>query len=308
MVFSLLLVLKALPVQISGKISLHNSWQPVLFLASVDSPQDLHVASPDFIIAKTFIQPDGSFLFNEITLPDEPRFYRVYLVKSENAIVEFNANVKRNFFHILANNSSDITFNALATDSTFQLTNVNETENLILTDFELTLQKRKAKIGKDISKAQQDFIQLDIENYIRNFVDTCPVTMAALFALYNLDEKETDFLRNPTFYFNFQKRINAEFPNHRYTEAYNNLLNDLVGFRDLVCEIPGVAPKWKDNLLLIESGLIMFLVVLLLRLWRKLKKLKKPQSNAVSQLDNLTQKEKQILKLLASGKTNKESA
>lgn len=292
---------------ISGKVELHESWQPVIFLSSVNTPQDLNVASPDFIIAQTFINPDGTFAFENIALPNEPRFYRLHLVKSENALVEYNVNVENNLFHILADNSSDIILHARTSKTSFYLTEINEHRNVLLNEFEKTLQLKKSEIKKDISKAQKDFIQLDIENYIRNFVDSCSITMLSLYAIYQIEEKETDFLKNNQFYFDFQKRINSEFPNTPYNDAYNNLLSDLIGFRDLVCEIPGVAPKWKDNLLIIESILLVILLLIIIVLWRSMKKLQfEKTSDAL--LNDLTQKEKEILNLMASGMSNKEIA
>jgi hypothetical protein len=73
--------LTSIAANISGKIHLNDEWQSVLFMASINSPENLNVTSPDFNISKAFINPDGTFSFQNITLPSDPRFYRFYMIK-----------------------------------------------------------------------------------------------------------------------------------------------------------------------------------------------------------------------------------
>lgn len=297
---------KLFSAELKGNIKLTEDWQPVIFLASINSPENLNVASPDFIISKTFINPDGSFEFRNIILSENPQFYRFYLVKNENSTVEFNLNDNRNFVHFILDNSSEFVFNAEIKANTLKIIDVaNDYKNQKLIDFEAKYQEKKLHFKGDLSKAQKEFLTIDLENYIRNFVDSCENTMVGLFALYQIEEKETDFLRNNEFYFNFQKKINHEFPNAVYTEAYNDLLQDLVGFKEMVCEIPGVIPKWKDYLLIIEGIVIFVLLIVLIWVIRNFRIRNKKNGNSYA---NLTSKEKEILRLLANGKTNKEIA
>ena len=47
--------------EINGRIQIEGDWKPVVFLASLNSPENLFVASPDFVIAQSLIHPDGTF-------------------------------------------------------------------------------------------------------------------------------------------------------------------------------------------------------------------------------------------------------
>jgi DNA-binding CsgD family transcriptional regulator len=89
-------------------------------------------------------------------------------------------------------------------------------------------------------------------------------------------------------------------------------LDELIGFREFVCEMPGVQPKWKDWLMIIEAVIILVLLVILIGLFQQLKKIRTrgndPADNLKPLYEGLTLKQQEILSLLAAGKTNKEIA
>lgn len=299
-------------MEIKGTIELQNDWQPVVYLASLNSPDNLFVASPEFVIAETFIQPDGTFSINTTSIPEDPRFYRLYLVKGNNSSVEFNTSTHRNFQHLLLDQHSDIILNAKVEDNTFVIQQISGSDdNNAILKFDKEIAQRKLQFANDITKAKYDFLSKDLENFIKSFVESTPNSLVGLYALYHIDEKDTDFLRNNEFYFGFQKRIDEQYPNSFYAANYSKLLESLVGFREMVCEIPGVQPKWKDSLLVIQSVFIFILLFILAFLLLRIKKTTKEKlesNNSQTTFANLTQKEQQILQLLAQGKTNKEIA
>ncbi|MBN1822047.1 MAG: helix-turn-helix transcriptional regulator [Prolixibacteraceae bacterium] len=299
-------VKSALGFELKGKVDYANDWQPVIFLASLNSPADLFVASPDFILSKTIIGADGSFSFKDVVIPDEPMFYRLYMVKNEFSTVEFNTPENRNYIHLILDNQSELSVELSLINNKLDVVSIKDQGlNKSVFQFDDEILKYKKEMSADLSKNQLDLLKQQHDSYIKNFIDTCQNSMVGLYALYHIEEKETDFLRNSNFYINFKNRLHNEFPSAIYTSVYDDLLNSLVDFRDLVCEIPGVAPKWKDYLLILESALIVFLLT-----WILLKKTKlKATDSFKSETDiyfRLTEKEKQILKLISEGKTNKE--
>jgi len=298
-------------MEIKGTIQLQDDWHPVVYLASLNSPENLFVASPEFVIAETFIQPDGSFSIRTTSVPDDLRFYRLYLVKGENSSVEFNTSTHRNYIHLLLQHDSKVEIDAKIENNTLQIsrmTGSEESQQILRFDKEMA--RRKSGLSSDITKAKRDFLTQDKEKYIRNFVDEVPNSLVGLYALYHLEDKDTDFLRNSEFYFAFQKKLEKQFPNSYYAELYAELLASLVGFRDMVCEIPGVQPKWKDNLLIAQSIVILFLllIVLFLLFQRKSQQNGRDEDHRKDRFLSLTSKQQEIMKLLAAGKTNKEIA
>jgi len=301
-------------IEINGHIDLEEGWQPVVFLAALNSPGDLLVASPEFIIAQSFIKPDGSFGINTPDVPDDDRFYRLYLVKGDNSLVEFNIASNRNFVHLLLNRSSQLSMEAEIKGNRLQVNSFDGDAaglNQKIMAFDTEISEKKLQLTGEITKVQRDFLTNEQVVFIRKFVEEENNAMVGLYALYQIDGKDTDFLRHPDFYFDFQKKLEKEFPGTAYTEAYADLLKDLIGFRDMVCEMPGVQLKWKDQLLIAEAILILLLLVIVVWLIRNQKKIKKNsiKNNDVKSLyDGLTLKQQEILRMLANGKTNKEIA
>jgi len=301
-------------MEIKGKISLEEGWQPVVFLAALNSPADLFVASPDFILSETLIQPDGTFQINTNDVPDDPRFYRLYLVKADISLVEFNTSENRNYIHFLLNRNSSLELVARIDNNKLQVESIKgdlAEENNQLLNFDEEFTKRELLLGGDITAARREFLTNELGTFIRKFVVDHANALVGLYALYHIDDKDIDFLMNSDFYFDFQKKLQEQYPSFQYTEAYNDLLKELIGFRNYVCEMPGIQPKWKDQLIVVEAiviFLLLILVVWLVIMQRKLRLNQASDSNSKSPYDNLTTKQQEILSMLANGKTNKEIA
>lgn len=301
-------------MEIKGKINLEEGWQPVVFLAALNSPEDLFVASPDFILAETFIQADGSFGIKTDDVPEDPRFYRLYLVKADISLVEFNTTENRNYIHLLLDRNATIELQARISNNALVIDGLAGSavkENLDILNFDREYLRRGKMLAGDITKVRRDFLTNDMTAYIRQFVSGQENTLVGLYALYHIDDRNTDFLLNSEFYFGFQEKLELQFSVNSYTEAYNDMLKELIGFRDYVCEMPGIQPKWKDQLIIGEAVLILLLLVVviwLLTAQRKLKLTQAKTGNSKSLYDSLTSKQQEILGMLANGKTNKEIA
>ena len=299
-------------LEIKGKVELKDGWQPIVFLASLGSPDDIFVASPDFVIAQTFIQPDGSFQLTTNDVPVDFMFYRLYMVRGNNTSVEFNTTSHRNYQHLLLNRGTQL---HLQLDIQENYLNVKEltgsVESKSIMEFDNIYQQKQTALLGNVTKAKSSYLSKDLENTIQSFVNNSENTLVALYALYHIDGKETHFLQNSEFYFNFQKRLDENFSGTAYAQEYDELLKELIGFRDFVCQMPGVQPKWKDQLLIAQSVVIMVLLVLLVFLLVKQAKKKKLPADLEEKQNlysGLTTKQQEILQLLAKSKTNKEIA
>lgn len=300
-------------LEIKGKVNLQENWQPIVFLASLSSPEDIFVASPDFIIAQTFIQPDGSFSLSTRDVPNDFMFYRIYMVRGDNTTVEFNTTENRNYQHLLLNRNSSVNLQIDTANKTFSITNIQGSEeSKRLMEFDQSFQEKQQGLLGNLTKAKSNYLSRDLEISIKDFVTGSPNALVGLYALYHIDGKETHFLQNSEFYFDFQKRMDKEFPGTRYAQEYDELLKELIGFRDFVCQMPGVQPKWKDQLLVAQFALILVLLLVTTVLLIKLNKQKRSSftrdEDRKDLIDALTTKQQEILKLLSEGKTNKEIA
>lgn len=299
----ILLILKfTFAYEIKGTLNISEQWQPIVYLASINTPGDLFVASPEFIINSGPIAHDGTFFLSGDDLPEDPRYYRVYLIQNSFSAVEFYNQPVRNFMHIVLGNQEIIEFGNNKKEDIFGSVSFPDSEkNKILHDFENDFYLKKIQLDEGTTKSKRDFLNLHLNKFIRDFTNSCTDPMLGLFALYHIDDKETDFLRNSDFYFNFQVQIMHDYPNSPYTYSYNELLDGLIGFRDLVCEMPQLANPWK-NWVIGGEAIIIFLLIFLF--FRK-QKAGKNESNLA---ELLSDKEMKILQEMAAGKANKEIA
>ncbi|WP_321289347.1 LuxR C-terminal-related transcriptional regulator [uncultured Sunxiuqinia sp.] len=290
--------------EISGKLNLSDDWQPRVYLASINAPENLFVASPEFIINEALIDADGQFLLTGNDLPEEPRFYRIYIVRNNLFAVEFITGSVRNFAHLLLNNSSIIKIESSDNKSVFDSLVIRGSKiNSKISQFEKSYFEKQKHLTSINTIAKRDFQSQSLNRYIRSFVDSCESSLVALFAIYHIVDPKTDFLRNSQFYFHFQDRLKLAFPSHIYTYAYDDMLINLVGYRDLVCEIPRITKTWRDWIIAGEGLVILFLVLWIFRIRRPFNKKK-----VVDYRSLLTDKEFKIWERLASGKSNKEIA
>jgi DNA-binding CsgD family transcriptional regulator len=290
--------------EISGTLSLSDDWQPRVYLASINTPENLFVASPEFIINEALIDADGHFLLAGNDLPEEPSFYRIYIVRNNLFAVEFITNSVRNFAHLVLNNSSKIEIESSDKNSVFESLIIKGSDiNSKINQFEKIYFEKQGHLNKINTIAKRDFQTQSLNKYIRSFVDSCENSMIALFAIYHIVDPKTDFLRSSQFYFNFQDRLKKDLPSHIYAYAYDDMLANLVGYRDLVCEIPRITKPWRDWIIAGEA-----LVILLLLIWIFRIRQSSSKKDVVDYRSLLTEKELKIWESLASGQTNKEIA
>lgn len=290
--------------QIEGKINISDQWQPKVYLASIQSPENLFVASPDFMINEATIMPDGNFSLSGSDLPDDPRFYRLYLVRNNLFALEFSTDSIRNFMHLLLSNNTALTLEANNQNLMFDDVQVSgSTENQTLVDFEKTYFQKRNALNRINTVAKRDFQSQSMNRSIRDFVNNTDDAIVGLFALYHLEDRETDFLRNSNFYFDFQERLKQQYPRALYTSVYDDLLNNLVGYRDLVCEIPKITKPWRTWIIWAEAFIIVVLAIWIFKL-----KSRKQVEEETDYFHLLTEKERTIWESLAAGKTNKEIA
>ncbi|WP_423128317.1 helix-turn-helix transcriptional regulator [Gaoshiqia sp. Z1-71] len=291
--------------EITGRLKISGDWQSRIFLASVNSPDKLFVASPEFVIDEALIDGEGRFILRGLDLPEDSRFYRLYLVRNNVFGVEFMTDSVRNFMHLILDNQTTVFIENADERRVFESVQMNGSEkNSLLADFEKTYFQKRNQLSGVNTSAKRNFQSQSLNKYIREFTENCPDPLVALFALYHLDDRETDFLQNSDFYFRLQDRLQADRSYRYYAHIYDDLLNSLVGYRDLVCAIPSITKPWRDWVIWGETVLIFLLVFLLFKKKRNIRK-RKGEPDFVSLL---TEKERTIWQSLAAGKTNKEIA
>lgn len=293
--------------KIEGNINNKNSSQSTIYLALLNHPQDFSVTSSDFIVHQSQIDSAGHFVIQGDDLPQDMRFYRLYIPKLEIETANFSS-PSRSSIYLIMNNQSEISISTKGNLGVFDGVTINgSTDSQQLLQFEKELFLKKAELENAFSKNKLTLAQESLKRHVKKFIQEVENPLIGLFALYQLTDHETDFLNDSNFYLDFQTRLQDKHPKSDYFLAYNNHLKELVQFRNAVCQIPDSEHRFMQIIVWIEFAIIIALIGIIIFLFRK-RKQPQQQSNKTFNLSLLTVKEREIIDLIASGKTNKEIA
>lgn len=294
--------------RIEGRINLSENWQPKVFLATIDKLSDYYRTHPDMIVNTADVNADGSFVLSGDNLPDDKRYYRLYLMKNHNTDYDACLYVNEedhNFAHFILRNGDKIQFDTDPT-LTAPLGNYrvqNSAENMLMQELS-TIVFPSFYFYRIKFPAELEFSVNKLHSDLKQFADTCQNTLVALAAVNNTDFDEY-FDVDQDFYRAFSDRLDRELPRSIYTQNYKRK----VAYYSNQDQKENTPFKW---LFFTSLGIIGLLLYVISR--------QKAQLNAVSAasvsekksqqdlLKLLTQKEKEILRLIQEGKSNKEIA
>ena len=311
--FCFLFSLNVLSAQytVKGQVNINENWQPKIYMAAVNKLSDYYRTSPDMIIKSADIDSTGKFEIKGDNLPNEKRFYRLYLMKTQNS--DFDACLyvggdDLNFVHILLENGEEVEINAnpnaTAPFEEYQI--IGQKENHLMRTLSRIVYPRfyfhRIEFPTEL-KFSEDKLHIDL----KNFADTCSSTLVSLAAINNTDFDEY-YDQNPTFYQDFKSRLKSDLPKSIYTKNYNLKVKYYANEETLL-------PNWAKFLL---GFLSLSLIGLLIRLNQFRNRIQTLENQNITSFkidtpqpsidELLTQKEKEILQLISQGKSNKEIA
>lgn len=291
---------------ISGKINLGEEWQPKVFMAMVEKLSDYYRASPDLIVDIAVVDQDGSFVLEGKQLPEENRFYRLYLMKEQNTDYDaclYVGGDDHNFIHLILNNNSKL---EILADSSYYSPFGNyqvkgSVDNQLMRELARMVYPSfyfyQIRFPTELKLSEEKLF-----NDLKLFTDTCSSDMAALAAMANID-MEAYYESNPTFFKEFGHRLQSALPNDIYTQNY---LRKLQYFEPPVIT---KMPDWLVAVVVLQGLLICLLLIRLLQIRRHVPQAaSSPLETLPTHLDKLTAKEQEILDLILAGKSNKEIA
>lgn len=296
--------------RVSGQVNLGEDWQPKIFMASVNKLSDYYRTSPDMIVNTATINADGRFELVGDNLPNEQRFYRLYLMKKQNTDYDaclYVGGDDHNFVHVLLENGSEVNIqtdaNSVAPFGKYTIS--GEPENRAMQDLARIVFPSfyfyRIKFPTEL-KFSEDKLHTDL----KQFADTCRYPLVSLAAINNTDFDEY-FDRDTDFYRKIGNRLKVEVPNSIYTKNY------LLKLKYYANEDSSF-PTWAKLALGLMTALIAGLFWYIFNQKKTIESLESqittlqtpPQKPNL--VHTLTQKEKEIFDLIRQGKSNKEIA
>ncbi len=277
--------------EIRGKIHLDSTWQEKVFLAYINSFDQLNTASYDFLIAESTVDADGNFNFTDLNLDEQDRLYRLYFCKIGDPVSTITIGGKsENFVHFIMNNRSKILISTKSGDSIF--------ENVLIS-------------GHPANKTLESLFKW------RRELRTAPAISTT--SARNIARQKVRTKLENVFY-NGKYSINILLAIHLYSELYPEDI-DRINFGDILkdldenatssylqeLKLKGILTQKREkrnNLnLWIASVLVLITLSVLIAFFNK----KNNTSVDISPLlQQLSVQEKKVYNLLKLGKTNKE--
>ncbi|GJM31719.1 MAG: hypothetical protein DHS20C18_07200 [Saprospiraceae bacterium] len=294
--------------EVRGKINLGDSWQPKVFMAMIEELSDYYRASPDMIVDIATTDADGNFVFRGNQLPDENRFYRLYLMKEQNTDYDaclYVGGDDHNFIHVILNNDTQLEIiadtNFYSPFGNYQIRGdrnnhlMRELSRLVYPSFYFYEIKFPTELRLSEEKLFNDLL---------NFADTCQSSIAALAAINNTDMDEYFDLHRASYQY-FGERLKREMPHDTYTKNYLRKL------KFYTSEDQTSVPIWVWRFMALQTLLILVMGIGLILLWQRWKSSitkAQPNSTDAPTSELLTVKELEILDLIRQGVSNKEIA
>ncbi len=297
---------------ISGKVNISEGWQPKVYMASINKLSDYYRTSPDMILNTAAIDELGRFTLKGDNLPSDPRFYRLYVMKNQNTDYDaclYVGGDDHNFVHVILKNGDSV---ELISDSSSvapfgDYSVIGEVENQAMRDLSgivfPSFYFYRIKFPTELKFSEDKFHQ-----DLRRYADSTSHTMVALAAVNNMDFDEY-FDRDEGFFKDFGERLKKDLPKSVYTKNY---LAKMRYYADEESE----GNKWAHVGLIVLSLAFIIALFNIVQLRKKLRELDSgvepgnltAEDQLVAIRMSLTQKEEEILKLIHSGKSNKDIA
>ncbi|GAB1309015.1 hypothetical protein KH5_16980 [Urechidicola sp. KH5] len=287
----------------SGQANTEQHYEKA-FLVLIDDYTKTHVLLTEQIVQETTIDKDGYFEFTGDFLPEQNRFYKIYLDQCNDSITNSN--------HLLnyCDHSSSIIFIANNTNSIhFPINDLNQMFCDISDGQMQNTAIQKIDSLQEVLLNDIQFLKSDFQRKIRyseyvkqlqSFSETFNEPLAELYAFHlyaNSASFSYDAYLNDTkesnYYQQLFNKLEDLYPNTLYTERFKN---------ESVLSLESVSSR---NLWVLSIILIIALSISLYFNFRNIKKQK--QKNAIT-LDVLSSQEKKVVSLILEGKTNKEIA
>jgi len=283
---------------INGKVVLDESWERVIYLSAINSFDDFHTASYDFLIREAVIDSAGNFEMSDLLIPENDRIYRLHICKKDDPIPTIIIGGKEeNFLHFIMNNHSHIQLSPNPDDSAFgnSLVDGNKANSSLFLLFQL--QKGLLVPPELPSRQNREFRKQRVVEGYKSMADTSSSVIIKLLALHLMEQSSG----RPDL--ELMERTNGQLQISDSSDPYFETFEKKLAFLRFQSHgAPTSGTSWIPWLVLI---LVLIPTVVLL-----LKRRKPPQEQVdntdKSLLQSLSVQEKKVFELLRKGASNKE--
>ncbi len=271
--------------QISGKLSLDDTWEPMIYLSHIPSFDDMYVMSTKMIIAEAEIDSSGYFEFNLDFLPKNENLYRLHIVKKNDtpATLIIGGRNENHLFLIL-NHSSKVFLKSSLKDPPFRNTIFERSKENIAFQQVSNLFFYSDSLASASSASKRMMIEKQLQNDLLLIADTSSNFLISLYAIYK-SQFEYNYVENKDFYKSYVKKWKHQ------DNAY---------FKSFVKQLPN---SNKTSMLIIASIILAVIILIIVVFFAQ-----ETIFSSNKRVETLSIQEKRVYNWLQQGCTNQEIA
>jgi len=306
--------------KIKGKINkLHVKYFPKIYLATIESINDLYHASHKNVINSAFIGEDGTFQLIGNDLPNDDKIYRLYITEGEKINASITYTDGPNFMFLLLNNRSNVFLRAQ--DSVASFNDISLQGSILNQQLknlsDQIYQWRKLIIQAEfVSEAKKTYSVQFYNKQLLRYADTSNNAFLSLFALKNIytDQPESFFTEHRLIYNKVKNQLSRKTDFSSFSREFDLELKIYkLKLDEFVLSSSAkklMIASFVSILLLVGlCSLLLYKIAVIKKKGRNEEPEKKVQpENQSNRLVLLTRKEKEILTLLLNDLSNKEIA
>jgi len=304
--------------KITGAIRNLNCFYPKVYLQVISNIDGIYAASFQDIIGSADVDSAGNFTLSGNDLPDDYRFYRLYLTDDKNVSCSIRVGSSRNYILLVLNNNSLLAITCPDICKPFFPYSVTPNEENTALMRVQSISDLPALLWTDnMGESKKQFVRDKKYAELKQYADTTTHLAAGLWAVLEMNI-ESSYAKDPAFFNSFAARLKK---NGNYT-TYTRQLNEALRLARFKTE--PVYARLPTVYFIIAAILLLFSVALNIYLFKKknsatLANLRAPQPEILNtektsepdfkgMIEKLTIKEREILKMVNEGSTNKEIA
>jgi DNA-binding CsgD family transcriptional regulator len=303
--------------KITGMLQHTSCFYPRVYLAVINEAGGIYNASNADLIASAPVDSAGNFTITGNDLPDEYRFYRLYLTDDEHVKTAIVGGSGRNYILLALNNQTELNVTSPDLCMPYFLYYIaGSPQSAAMAIVQRTLLATDSALRSTNAGTKAQFLSTHQYASLKQFADTTHQLMAMLWAVSEM-HPDSNYIHDQRFF----DDIAARFRKSQLSPSYAAQLDEQL--RVLRLKNGQVETPWQATALMIMCSLLAASMVLNIYLAKRLKKqasgsdiaqpvpvLAQPE-NEESKKDliaSLTIKEREILKMVNDGLSNKEIA
>jgi len=274
---------------------LGSCYHPRVYLEVVKDIGDFYAANSSNLIAASDVAADGSFLLTGKDLPAEKLFYRLYATQSPGVKTYIMNGANPNFILLALDNTTEETIICGDFCTASAVYTASTRDNGLLAQIGLQRSKHITEATADISESKLGFLSSSYKQQMLRFADTSN-SVAAFYAAFLADVRGSELS-------DLAAVFNSRFPHSVYAGQLAKMA-ELDG-------LPSAAGRSKILNVILGSLLLISVIANVMLLVRRKKAVvhnATAEQQAKELIESLSIKEREILKMLHAGLSNKEIA